>query len=118
MENCKFEVQLDEQLQECLFHIQARFVPNDLILTKFEELLHFLESLKQDVFVFDNFNLIILKFFEDRKNYEDLITAFDLEAHDFEPTSATDKFKSCINRKSSNDQLQTETVPTTVFNTK
>ena len=50
-------------------------------LPKTEELLHFLRSLNNDILVFGYFNIDFLRDYQDRKNYENLLTVFDFEIH-------------------------------------
>ena len=55
-----------------------------------------------------------LKDNQDWTNYENLLTVLDIKVHNFEPTGATIESESWIHHIMSNNQLQTETVPTII----
>ena len=55
-------------------------------LQKFDELLEFLNFFKQDVSIIGEFDIDTLKHHQDGTNYENLLTAYDLDVHVFEPT--------------------------------
>ena len=65
-------------------------------LQKIFYLLHFLESLKQDILVFGDFIINTLKHQQDRTNYDNPLMAYDLEILNIEPTRVAVISDSCI----------------------
>ena len=66
-------------------------------ITKFDALRHFSKSPKQDLSVFGDFNNDIKRHHQDRINFENLFSAYDLEVHYLEPNRKQLNLKTASN---------------------
>ena len=63
---------------------------------EFEELLHNLNAFRKETILFGDFIIDTLKDSTDKKNYESMLTAYNFQIRNFEPTRVTPKTKTCL----------------------
>ena len=83
-------------------------------LLQFEDLLHFLKSLRYESFLFGDFNIDSLKDETNNNCYENILNAYDLAVQKSEPTRVTPISKTCLDHFISSSPTDTKTLKSTI----
>ena len=119
-----FAIDIECKLLEIQFNVDdvklvcVVYRPETMRLTqffpKFEEVLHFINSFNHDSILFGDFNIDTLKTDRDHENYVSLLSTYDFQLRNFEPTRVTPKSKTCIDHMISPNDILTDTIKTTI----
>ena len=114
IECCVYEVELALQtITVCILYRNQKFRLSNFFPV-FEDLLYTLKSSNREIFVFGDFNIDILKDSIDKVKYESLLSAYDFQFCNFEPTRVTPKSKTCLDHFPSSKNYLTETIKSTI----
>ena len=76
--------------------------------------MHFLKTLKCEKTIFGDFNIDTLNEHKDKRDYTNLLAAYDFQVQNFLPTRVTLTSKTCLDHMITEGTVNTETIQTTI----